>query len=111
MLALAQRRATTHGWNNVVLIHSPVAQAVLPMAHHTLFCAVHDVLQSAPALDHVLEHVQHGGTVAAAGAMGPTMEIGPQRMRSGNAFGPTSHPSLGSDSPGRYSRIASPTWS
>ncbi len=67
MLLLAEQRSIAHGWNNVVLIHSTVEQAVLPMVDHALFCAVHDVLQSARAIDHVLEQVREGGTVAAAG--------------------------------------------
>jgi SAM-dependent methyltransferase len=67
MLSLARQRCTAHGWSNVVLIHSTVAQAALPMVDHALFCAVHDVLQSAHAVDHVVEHVTEGGTVAAAG--------------------------------------------
>jgi demethylmenaquinone methyltransferase/2-methoxy-6-polyprenyl-1,4-benzoquinol methylase len=67
MLSLARQRSTTHGWNNVVLIHSTAAQAVLPTVDHALFCAVHDVLQSAPAINHVIEHVREGGTVVATG--------------------------------------------
>ena len=67
MLSLAELRSTAHGWNNVVLIHSTVAHAVLPMVDHALFCAVHDVLQSAASIRHVVEHVREGGTVAAAG--------------------------------------------
>jgi demethylmenaquinone methyltransferase/2-methoxy-6-polyprenyl-1,4-benzoquinol methylase len=37
------------------------------MVGHALFCAVHDVLQSPAALDHVLAHVRDGGGVAATG--------------------------------------------
>ena len=67
MRALAAERVAAQGWTNVVLIGSPVESAELPMADHVLFCAVHDVLQSAPALDHVLAHVREGGGVAATG--------------------------------------------
>jgi hypothetical protein len=67
MRALALQRVTAHGWTNVIIIGSPVEAAVLPTADSALFCAVHDVLQSAPALDHVLAHVRNGGGVAATG--------------------------------------------
>lgn len=67
MLALAAERVEAREWTNVVLVGSPVESALLPMADHALFCAVHDVLQSAPALDHVLAHVREGGGVAATG--------------------------------------------
>ena len=67
MLAVASERAVAAGWANVVLIESPVAAAELPVADHALFCAVHDVLQSPAAIDHVLAHVRPGGGVAAGG--------------------------------------------
>lgn len=67
MRALAAERIAARGWTNVVLVGSPVESAVLPMTDHVLFCAVHDVLQSAAALDHVLGHVREGGGVAATG--------------------------------------------
>jgi SAM-dependent methyltransferase len=67
MRELAAERVSARGWTNVVLVGSPVESAELPTADHALFCAVHDVLQSAPALDHVLAHVRDGGGVAATG--------------------------------------------
>jgi SAM-dependent methyltransferase len=67
MLAVASERAVAAGWANVVLVESPVAVAELPVADHALFCAVHDVLQSPAAVDHVLAHVRPGGGVAAGG--------------------------------------------
>ena len=67
MRALAAERVAARGWTNVVLVESPVESAALPTADHVLFCAVHDVLQSAAALDHVLAHVREGGGVAATG--------------------------------------------
>jgi demethylmenaquinone methyltransferase/2-methoxy-6-polyprenyl-1,4-benzoquinol methylase len=67
MRSLAEERIAARGWTNVVLIGSPVESAVLPTVDHALFCAVHDVLQSAPAVDHVLTHVRDGGGLAAAG--------------------------------------------
>jgi SAM-dependent methyltransferase len=67
MLELAAERVAARRWQNVVLVHSPVESAELPVADHALFCAVHDVLQSAPAVDNVLAHVRDGGAVAATG--------------------------------------------
>jgi SAM-dependent methyltransferase len=67
MLDLAAARAAGHGWGNVVLIEARVEDADLPPVDHALFCAVHDVLQSAPAVDNVLAAVGPGGGVAAGG--------------------------------------------
>jgi hypothetical protein len=49
----------------VELVESAIEDATLPAVNHALFCAVHDILQSEPALDHVLAHVRRG--VAAGG--------------------------------------------
>jgi ubiquinone/menaquinone biosynthesis C-methylase UbiE len=65
MLGVAAGRASAQGWRNVELIESAIEDAVLPTVDHALFCAVHDILQSAAALDHVLAHVRRG--VAAGG--------------------------------------------
>jgi demethylmenaquinone methyltransferase/2-methoxy-6-polyprenyl-1,4-benzoquinol methylase len=67
MRALAAERIADQGWTNVVLVGSAVECAVLPPLDHALFCAVHDVLQSPAALDHVLAHVRDGGGVVATG--------------------------------------------
>ena len=67
MLAVAAERVAARGWGNVSLVRSPVETAALPAADAALFCAVHDVLQSAAALDNVLGSVRAGGGVAAAG--------------------------------------------
>jgi SAM-dependent methyltransferase len=67
MLDLAAARAAGHGWGNVVLIEARVEDADLPPVDHALFCAVHDVLQSAAAVDNALAAVRPGGDVAAGG--------------------------------------------
>jgi demethylmenaquinone methyltransferase/2-methoxy-6-polyprenyl-1,4-benzoquinol methylase len=67
MLDLAAERAAAHGWHNVVLVEARVEEADLPPVDHALFCAVHDVLQSAPAVDNVLAALRPGGGVAAGG--------------------------------------------
>jgi SAM-dependent methyltransferase len=78
MLAIAAERVTAAGWSNVVLIESAVEDAELPeWVDHAMFCAVHDVMQSGAALDHVLGRVRPGGGVAAGGGKwGPAWAIG-----------------------------------
>jgi SAM-dependent methyltransferase len=77
MLAVAAERVAAQRWANVVLVESVAERADLPDdADHALFCAVHDVLQSAPALDHVLAHVRgHGGVAAGGGKWAPAWAI------------------------------------
>jgi SAM-dependent methyltransferase len=67
MLELAAQRVSDRGWGNVELVHSPVEAAALPRADHALFCAVHDVLQSARAVDQVVARLRPHGAVAATG--------------------------------------------
>ncbi len=78
MLAMAADRVAAAGWSNVVLICSAVEDAALPECiDHALFCAVHDVMQSGAALDHVLGRVRPGGGVAAGGGKwAPAWAIG-----------------------------------
>ncbi len=78
MLAVAAERVAVAGWANVVLIEATVEDADLPeQVDHALFCAVHDVMQSGSALDHVLARVRPGGGVAAGGGKwGPPWAIG-----------------------------------
>ena len=78
MLAVAADRVAAAGWSNVVLIDAPVEEADLPdQVDHALFCAVHDVMQSGPALDNVLGRVRPGGGVdAGGGKWGPAWAIG-----------------------------------
>ena len=55
----------------------PLETAELPTADHALFCAVHDIMQSGPALDNVLGHLRPGASVAAGGGKwGPVWAIG-----------------------------------
>jgi ubiquinone/menaquinone biosynthesis C-methylase UbiE len=78
MLAIAADRVAAAGWSNVVLVEAPVEDAELPdRVDHALFCAVHDVMQSGRALDHVLARVRPGGMVAAGGGKwGPAWAVG-----------------------------------
>jgi ubiquinone/menaquinone biosynthesis C-methylase UbiE len=78
MLAVAADRVSAAGWSNVVLLDSPVEDAALPeQVDHVLFCAVHDVMQSSAALDHVLGRVRpDGGVAAGGGKWGPAWAVG-----------------------------------
>jgi SAM-dependent methyltransferase len=77
MLELAAERVDAAGWSNVVLTCAPLETAELPIADHALFCAVHDIMQSGPALDNVLGHLRAGAGVAAGGGKwGPVWAIG-----------------------------------
>ena len=72
MLEVAAARVAEHGWDNVHLHATPVAQAPIHlMADAALFCAVHDVMQSPAALTHVFAHLRPGAAVAATGGKWP----------------------------------------
>lgn len=72
MLALARAKAEANGWDGVQLIAASAEEADIPgLADAALFSAVHDVLQSADALDNVFGHLRPGAAVAAAGGKWP----------------------------------------
>jgi SAM-dependent methyltransferase len=72
MLEVAGERVAQHGWDNVRLLAAPVARAPIEgAADAALFCAVHEVLQSPAALEHVFDHLRPGAPVAAAGGKWP----------------------------------------
>ncbi len=78
MLEVASKRVAEHGWDNVYLLAAPVAHAPIEAtADAALFCAVHDVLQSATALGHVFDHLRSGAPVAAAGGKWPAPWLWP----------------------------------
>lgn len=68
MLAVARCRVQREGWANVALCCAPVEEAALPrLADAAFFHFTHDILQSAPALDHVLAHLRPGARIVATG--------------------------------------------
>ncbi len=78
MLQVAGERVAEHGWDNVRLLAAPVARAPIEgIADAALFCAVHDVLQSSAALDHIFDHLRPGAPVAAAGGKWPAPWLWP----------------------------------
>jgi SAM-dependent methyltransferase len=80
MLDIAARRCSENNWNNVRLVAAPVDTAPLDtMADAALFCAVHDVMQSATALLNVVDHLRPGAAVAAAGGKQPGPWMWPLR--------------------------------
>jgi ubiquinone/menaquinone biosynthesis C-methylase UbiE len=82
MLALAARRVADAGWRNVTLLRTPAQDASLPFnADAALFCAVHDVLQSLPAVGNILAQLRPRAWVAAAGGrFGPRWMVGPNLL-------------------------------
>ena len=68
MVAVARERVDRAGWSNVVVIESSIADLRLDVtADGALFCAVHDIMQSDPALRTVLGLLRPGAAVAAGG--------------------------------------------
>jgi SAM-dependent methyltransferase len=68
MMAVARERVAREGWSNIALVQSPVIDAPLPvLADAAVFCAVHDILQSPPALRRVMASLRPRGWVAAGG--------------------------------------------
>jgi arsenite methyltransferase len=68
MMALARERARAAGWQNVELIEAEMERAALPDGIDAiLFHYVHDVLQSAAALERLFAHARAGARVAVAG--------------------------------------------
>jgi SAM-dependent methyltransferase len=66
MAAMARRAAA--GTSNIEVICEPVERLYAPMpADAVLFCYTHDVLQDAPALDHLFAQVRPGARVALSG--------------------------------------------
>jgi precorrin-6B methylase 2 len=74
MLQLAKQRAAAAGWTNVTFIESSAEYAYIDvLADAALFCAVHDILQSPPALHTVLAHLKPGAHVVAGGGKFTTL--------------------------------------
>jgi ubiquinone/menaquinone biosynthesis C-methylase UbiE len=68
MLQRAQALIDRHGWDNVILVPESAEEAELPRrADAVLFCAVHEVLRSLPALENLFRQVNDGGRVVAVG--------------------------------------------
>src|SRR5690242_13316516 len=68
MLDIARGHIADHGWGNVTLVSAAADQAAIPaVGDAALFSAVHDIMQSQPALDNVFAHLRSGAWVAAAG--------------------------------------------
>jgi trans-aconitate methyltransferase len=67
MLAVARDRVARQRWRNITLVESPIDQAPSVTADAALFCAVHDVLRSPPALRRVVESLRPAAWVAAGG--------------------------------------------
>lgn len=68
MLAQARSRVQRGRWANVELLCSAVEDAPLPRhADAALFHFTHDIVQSPPALDRVLQHLRPGARIVVTG--------------------------------------------
>jgi demethylmenaquinone methyltransferase/2-methoxy-6-polyprenyl-1,4-benzoquinol methylase len=68
MAAVAREHIAREGWDNVTVIEAPAEDAqVGQAADAVLFCAVHDILQSAEALANIVATLRPGAWVAAGG--------------------------------------------
>jgi SAM-dependent methyltransferase len=68
MAAVAREHIAREGWDNVTVIEAPAEDAqVGQAADAALFCAVHDILQSADALANIVATLRPGAWVAAGG--------------------------------------------
>ena len=68
MAAVAREHIASQGWRNVTVVQSPAEEAKIKVtADAALFCAVHDIMQSADALANVMTKLHPGAWVAAGG--------------------------------------------
>jgi tRNA A58 N-methylase Trm61 len=68
MAAVAREHIAREGWRNVTVVLSSAEDAWLDVtADAALFCAVHDILQSALALQNVMTWLRPGAWVTAGG--------------------------------------------
>ena len=69
MIRVAHERIQRHNWANITLVENAVEQASAAVkADGALFCLVHDITRSRPALENVLDALQPGGRIAVMGA-------------------------------------------
>lgn len=100
MIALARRRANENGWANVDLIAAPVHDAPLDReADAAIFCAVHDIMQSMPALENIFDHLRDGASVAAGGGKWPSAWLWPLGLWVGALHAPFVRDFSGFDMP------------
>lgn len=68
MLVQARTRVQDHGWDNVILVLSPVEEAKFEAtADAALFCFTHDIMRTPEALSNVFRHLKPGARVVAVG--------------------------------------------
>jgi SAM-dependent methyltransferase len=80
LIAVAARRVTRAGWDNIELINSTISTVTFPvLADAALFCEIPDVLGSPRALANVLGQLRPGAGVGAGGWQYPVRPAGPLR--------------------------------
>lgn len=68
MLQQARQQLDHQGWGNVVLIHAPAEEAIIPVAADAaIFYTTHDIMRAPRALENVTVHLKPGAKVFAVG--------------------------------------------
>jgi ubiquinone/menaquinone biosynthesis C-methylase UbiE len=68
MLKQARKQVDDQGWRNVMLIHAPVEDAIIPVnADAAIFYTTHDIMRTPRALENVTAHLRAGAKVLAVG--------------------------------------------
>lgn len=68
MLEQARKRVSQHAWNNVTLLHAPVAAAPITcLGDAALFHFTHDILRDKAAICNVVQCLKPGARVVASG--------------------------------------------
>ncbi len=68
MLQQAREHVDHQGWRNVVLIHAPVEEAIIPVeADAAIFYTTHDIMRTPRALENVTAHLKPDAKVLAVG--------------------------------------------
>lgn len=84
MLDVARQRVRREGWSNVELACAAVEDALLPRdADAALLHFTHDILQSPPALDRLLQHLRPGARIVATGLKWTAPELAPWNLMVG----------------------------
>src|SRR5215469_4600044 len=67
-LAQATALAARNGWRNIVLLHSPVENAPIPItADAALFCLTHDIMRTPQAVQNIVNSLRDGGRIVVVG--------------------------------------------
>jgi ubiquinone/menaquinone biosynthesis C-methylase UbiE len=67
-LTQARNFVTCNGWQNIILLNSPVEDAQIPVtADAALFYLTHDIMRTLPAVHNIVSSLRDGGRIVAMG--------------------------------------------